>query len=127
MKRQFDEQFPKGIESIPAKELQAMYNDLANAIVKDDDNGKEAIAAFRQIITQHNCIESGKHFNMQHLIAAYQAYNDKFSLLGTWPNRDAFWQKVIGFVQRQMPANDAQTHCSGIKNVLDNAMPLRES
>jgi len=121
VRQQFDEQFPGGIENIPAKELQAMYDDLASAIINNDDNGKEEIEGFRQIITQHDCIDSGIHFNMQHLIAAYQAYIDNFGRLGTCVNRDTFWNKVIGFVQRQMPTNYAQVHCSGIKNVIDSS------
>ncbi len=40
--------------------------------------------------------------------------------MGNWDNRNLFWQKVIGYVRRQMTAYDAQIHCSDVKSVLDN-------
>lgn len=57
-------------------------------------------------------------------LSAYQAYIDNFIALANWENRDKFWQKVIGYVQRQMTAYDAQIHCSGVKRVLDNENSL---
>ncbi len=118
--RQFNEQFPNGIEETPASELKADYNVIALAIINDEDNGLSVIEGFRKKITSQKEITQGKHFNLQHLIAAYQAYIDNFNTLATWSNRDLFWQKVIGYVQRQMTAYDAQIHCSGVKSVLDN-------
>jgi hypothetical protein len=118
--KQFNQQFPDGIEDTPSKKLQPFYNDLANAIINDEDNGLGAIEAFRIAITQNNHIAKGTHFNMQHLLAAYLAYIDNFVRLATLSNRDIFWQRVIGYVQRQMPANYAQAHCSGLKDVIDN-------
>lgn len=112
MKKQFFEQFPDGIESYPSSELQSDYNDLVAAIANNDDNGDAAIEDFRNQISEHKQVKSGKHFNMQHLITAYQAYIDNFDALETWSNRDKYWQKVIGYVQTQMPANYAQAHCS---------------
>mgnify|MGYP006921733590 CR=1 FL=1 len=118
--RQFDEQFPNGIEDTPASELKAYYNAIALAIINDKGNGLSVIEGFRKEITCHKEITQGKHFNLQHLIAAYQAYIDNFNALGNWANRDLFWRKVIGYVQRQMTAYDAQIHCSGVQGVLDN-------
>lgn len=118
--RQFHQQFPHGIEDTPASELKAYYNAIALAIINDDDQGLKAIEGFRQEITSQKEITQGKHFNLQHLIAAYQAYIDNFDALADWYKRDKFWQKVIGYIQRQMTAYDAQIHCSGVKKVLDN-------
>ena len=50
----------------------------------------------------------------------WPCYIDNFDALTTWDNRDLFWKKVIGYVQRQMTAYDAQVHCSGAWSVLDN-------
>jgi len=115
--RQFYDQLPEGIEGdVSAEELKLYYNDIASAIIKDDDNDLSAIERFRKEITSQNEITQGKHFNLQHLVAAYQAYIDNFDALATSVKRDTFWQKIIGYVQRQMTAYDAQVHCSGIQN-----------
>lgn len=127
MKKQFNGQFPEGLTDAPASDLQPFYNELATAISNSEDSGDAAIEAFRSKITERKEVKSGKHFNMQHLIAAYLAYIDNFDTLATWDNRDKFWQKVIGYVQRQMPANYAQAHCSGIQNVLGDANQFKRA
>jgi hypothetical protein len=115
--RQFREWFPEGIEETPASDLKTKYDTLASAIITDKDHG--LIKEFRKDITANQRIREGKHFNLQHLIAAYQAYIDHFKAFDTWENRDLFLKKVIGYVQRQMTAYDAQIHCSDLRNVLD--------
>lgn len=118
--RQFHEQFPNGIEDeVSAEKLKDYYNAIALAIIHDEDHGHFVIEGFRKEITRQKEITQGKHFNLQHLIAAHQAYIDNFDALDNWDNRDLFWRKVMGYVQRQMTAYDAQIHCSGIKSVLD--------
>ncbi|MFI4917944.1 MAG: hypothetical protein ACHP65_00145 [Legionellales bacterium] len=126
--RQFREWFPNGIETTPAADLQAIYNEIARAIINGDAQGRLAIEEFRQIITSPKEITHGHHFNLQHLLAAYQAYIDNFyplSPLGNWDNLDLFWKQVIGYVQRQMTAYDAQMHCSGVHSVLDTPRLFR--
>jgi len=119
--KQFNEQFPNGIEDdVSAEDLKPYYNGIASAIINNEDNGTLAIEAFRKEITAKKEITQGKHFNFGHLVAAYQAYIYNFDALENWPNRAKFWQKVIGYVQRQMSAYDAQVLCSGIRNVLDD-------
>ncbi len=118
--RQFHEQFPEGIEDeVSAEDLKEYYNAIALAIISHKDQGLSAIEKFRKQIAFQGEITQGKHFNLQHLIAAYQTYIDYFDALTNWDNRDLFWQKVIGYVQRQMTAYDAQVHCSGIQSVLE--------
>jgi hypothetical protein len=116
MRDQFDEQFPDGIEDIPASDLQPYYDDLLSTIIWNYHGGLSAIDAFRVKITQNNHITSGKHFNMQHLVAACQAYIDfyrKFDsdepLIMTEEGEglERFWNRVVGYIQRQMPANYA--------------------
>jgi hypothetical protein len=131
MKNQLTAQFPYGIEETSANHLQRFYNALAKAINEDDDNGDEAIERFRQKITKGNVITSGKHFNMQHLIAAYKACIDnfinEFNDFGTSPNRDKFCQEVIGYVQRQIPANFAQANCSEMTKFLYKPAELQRT
>lgn len=119
--RQFHEQFPNSIEDdVSAKELKDYYNAIALAIINDQDHGLSVIEGFRKEITSQKEITYGKHFNLQHLIAAHKAYIDNFNAFVNWKNRDLFWQKVIGYVQRQMTTYDAQIYCSGLDRVLDN-------
>jgi hypothetical protein len=117
--KQFHEWFPNGIEEVPESEFQAHYNAIASAIITDADHGHAMIEQFRSDLCKKE-ITHGKHFNLQELVAAYQAYVHHFDALGTWDNRDLFWPKVIGYVQRQMTAYDAQVHCSGVQSVLEN-------
>lgn len=118
--KQFHAWFPHGIENnLSAKELQADYNAIALAIIQDEDNGLAAIERFREKITAQNNISQEEHFNLAHLSAAYQAYVDNFDALGDL-NQRKFWAQVIGYGQRQVTAYDAQAHCFGIDNALDN-------
>lgn len=128
-KRQFDEQFPNGIEEdVSANELQNYYNTLAVAVSNHEDHGLSAIEEFRNEINSQNEIRQGKHFNMQHIVAACQAYTANFGHLSkraNWDHRNFFWQKVIGYLQRQMTAYDAQVYCSGLKGVSDNELNFK--
>lgn len=126
--RQFHNWFPEGIEEAPTVAvLKPKYHAIAKAIIDDVDKGKSAIESFREEITRQKKIKHGKHFNLNHLVAAYAAYIDNFEALDSWDNRDSFWRKVIGYVQRQMTAYDAEVHCFGIKDVLNNAASFSRS
>ncbi len=95
-------------------ELQKMYNCLFSDIVNSEDNGKAVIEGFRQAITKHKCIESGKHFNMRHLSAAQLVCRENLLNRGKCSGLVIFWRKVVGFLQSQMPANYANAFCSGV-------------
>jgi hypothetical protein len=127
--RQFREWFPNGIETTPAADLQAIYNKIARAIIYGEaDHQRLAIEEFRGIFTCPKEITQGHHFNLQHLLVAYQAYIDNFDALralDNWDRLDLFWTQVVGFVQRQMPAYDAQIHCSGVQSVLDDSSKFK--
>ncbi len=125
--RQFNEQFPNGIDvDLPAEELKLYYNAIALAIINAEDNGISAIEAFREEIKSQNVISQGMHFNLQELVAAYRVFIDYSDVLD-WNKRDLFWLKIIGFVQRQMTAYDAQALLSGIETVLVDEANLSRS
>ncbi len=69
------------------------------------------------------------HFNMQHLIAAYNAYVKKWKDLEysapNYKNYDKFWVEIIGFIVRQMPTNYAQGYCSCLKSLEDNSKAFK--
>ncbi|STX28615.1 SidC homolog [Legionella beliardensis] len=129
--RQFQEQFPDGIENdkddVSAAALKDYYHKLAIAIVNDTDHGQSALEAFRRAITCQEKITQGKHFNLKHLIAVHKAYIANFNVLLNWKNRDLFWQKIVGYVQRQVTAYDAQIHASVINNVLEDENSFRRT
>lgn len=115
--RQFDEVFPEGVEAQFLKEQENAYD--FKALIEAIRNGQkveDALAEFREVMTAQKHIKNGSHFNIHHLINAYDAYVTHLDALGNQNNRKLFWQKVIGFIQRQIPANYAQAHCSGLKS-----------
>ena len=57
---------------------------------------------------------------MQHLIVAMTVYSDNFARLEHWHDRNTYWIKVIGYIQRHMPMHYTQAHCSGLIPVLSN-------
>ncbi len=126
---QFDEQFPKGIKETSASELYAYYNAIALAIIQNEEENKDhsIVERFRNEITSQKKITQGIHFNLEHLIAAFQVYLDIFNALGTIDKCNFFWRKVIGYVQRQITAYDAQIFCSGVKCVLENKNQFERS
>ncbi len=74
-------------------------------------------------MTANNKVGRGLHFNMYHLIAALDAYVKNYDVLDTRlrrPHREKFCVEIIGFIERQMPANYAQACCSGLYLVLKN-------
>lgn len=121
---QFQEWFPRKVQSPSAQELQAYqtyYSNIALAIINDADLGKAAIEKFRQEITSQKVITQGLHFDLYQLMAAYQVFKIYFDTFDTRSTHsDLFWNQVVGYVQRQMTAFDAQVHCSGIHGVLEN-------
>ncbi len=52
----------------------------------------------------------GNHFDITPLLNAYKDYDIHFDAR-TWPQRDAYWIKVIGTQQRLLPINILQRYC----------------
>jgi hypothetical protein len=112
--RQFRAQFKEGLDVAVKVNIDKAYNfhDLVNVRINGDENAiEQALEKFKKDLTFQAAITHGTHFNMYHLINAYQAYFDNFDRLANWENREWFIQKVIGFTQRQMPAYYAQIYC----------------
>ena len=136
MLKQFEQQLPSDLDDEGLKKatglvnLTGLYNKLAQRFASaiDDDAVDNIITEFRKTVNMNGqTIESGKHFNMLHLVAALKVYYSNYTNLATQSKRDTFWVKVIGFIQRQMPTNFVQAHCSGLKNVEINPANLKRS
>ena len=117
IRNQFKQQFPDGFNNNPDENLQICYNELIKAIIEDSDNGHKALEEFKADIQTNQKVVQGKHFNMRHLVAAYQAYTSHYLSLGTEANRKLYFVKVIGLLQKEMPAHYAQAYCSGLMSL----------
>ena len=120
--RQFNSVFPQGIEEHD-KILEKQSYDftpLINTIINGSQEEKtNAISQFQECMKQERTVTEGFHFNHYDLFNAYQAYAAKYDTMQNKNNRDLFLNKVIGYIQRQMPANYAQAYCKGLHHFID--------
>ncbi|WP_131784058.1 hypothetical protein [Legionella gresilensis] len=87
---QFQKQFPEGgvKEDVSAEILNDYYNAIALGIIQNKDNALSINEDFRKNITRQTEIKQGIHFNLKHVIAAYQAYYNNYDLLYNDINRN---------------------------------------
>lgn len=112
-------------------ELIPFYSDLAQAIIDDEHDDEAALIAFRDAINNSGKkITTGHHFNLYHLIAAHTVFIQYYYQFEAEKERDTFWVKVIGYLQRQVPAHIAQTYCSNawpVTDIYEFASPFRRT
>ena len=128
---QIQEQFPKGWEE---KEKARQERDLialkevVEAIenAREGDNYEADIQAFRDYLDNENkersVIRTGKHFNAQLLVKAFNLYVEKYDLFGgnyDSPKNTLFWCKIIGYIERYLPACYAQAFCQGLYHIVE--------
>jgi hypothetical protein len=138
-KVQFYEQFPNGIVDYPESAYYAKFNALAAAITADlvlrqtqdyipaivknpSETTKSLLVQLRNDFLPKEAVTSGHHFNLNHLLKAFEVYNahwDKWN----WNQRSLFWCQVIGYVERLVPAVDAQAFCMGLYYLLEQKQP----
>jgi hypothetical protein len=84
---------------------------------------------FREYLKPKDVIKSDKHFNMQLLVEAFKLYNENYDRFGGWnaPKNNLCWCKVIGFIQRFLPANYAQAFCQGVYYIVESNEKLNRS
>jgi hypothetical protein len=108
--------------------------DLEAALNKDE-NGSELcqkLNAFKVTFTALSYRESV--YNPLHLIKALDKRESKYSEWyinddnpHRWLRLDLFWRQVIGWEERYMTANYAQSFCTGLANMIENQQPLRRT
>lgn len=119
--KQFHEQFPSGVEdNISTEDLKQTYDTLAKKIINNQAQHLSIIETFRNELSSNRVITQGETFNLQHLIAAYQAYIDNYDALTDKNVKKIFWRNIIGYLQRNMSSYDIQVLNSGIEEVLKN-------
>lgn len=131
---QIQEQFPEGWE---VKENERSKNDLAalkkvvNAIAKskEGDACEAALEEFRKYLKPEGVITTGKHFNPQLLIEAFNLYDKNYNSFGDYYSRKNIlcWRKVIGYIQRFLPANYAQAFSQGLYHIVESHEKLNRS
>jgi len=105
---------------------------LADVISNDKfENGKESAklnATLKQFRADNQpaLITGGMHFNLNTLFNAVCVLMDYY---GRWNDeqRAEYWIKIFGFVERQLPACDAQAFCTGLSNIVYDGKPLERS
>ena len=139
-KVQFYEQFPNGIVDYPESAYYAKFNALAAAITEDlvlrqtqdyipaivknpSETTKALLVQLRNDFLPKEAVTSGHHFNLNHLLKAFEVYNAHWDEWN-WNQRSLFWCQVIGYVERLVPAVDAQAFCMGLYYLLEQKQPL---
>lgn len=83
----------------------------------------KALYQFRNHLEPKGVITFGKHFNHQLLADAAQCYDDNYVGFGShWdsPKNRLCWQKMFGYIERFVPACDAQVIAQGLYSVLED-------
>lgn len=136
-------QFPEGWEQ-KEEERQArdhaalvrVINVIANPPGANDTERntatENAIQAFRDYLAAENkgagkIFRTGKHFNHQLLVEAFDLYNQNYDSVGGYDSakNNAVWRKVIGTIERYVPAATAQALCTGVGTIVDEKGKLQ--
>jgi len=91
-----------------------------------DEECEPALAAFREFLKPKGVIKTGKHFNAELLLTAFQLYDESYV---DWNSRknNLCWCKVVGYIQRFLPACYAQAFCRGLSGLVERGDKLRRS
>lgn len=144
---QYREQLPEGWEAIETKRWNPIYTvleSLKNAIrdakpdditssgdpeymltIKENSFVTTELTSFRKHLNARleEEITTGRHFNPDLLLQAYQMYNDlyqkDFRSDSSDPRALLFWQQVIGTIQRALPVNYIQAFCAGLEKTIE--------
>lgn len=134
LKQAHIDEFAKHAEISPeqnAKDInvvEKVFQDIADA--KTSDEEEKALQVLRDYLKlDPNELITGKHFNHNMLIKAYELYEKYYVQFGGWdsPKNNLAWRNVIGYLQRFLPACDAQVMAQGLWGVAENGDPLRRS
>src|SRR3990167_5592697 len=131
MAKQIAEQFPDGYEEQERQRIQADEAAL-RAVVEaigaseNDANCDAALQTFYDYLKPIGVIKTGKHFYTQLLETAFALYDQKYDEFGGWDSRknNMFWRKVIGHIQRYLPACYAQAFCQGLYDIVEEGTKL---
>ena len=119
------------------KEFEAAFNELKNyvnrkGLIKNDFNFAvlKAIYQFRNYLEPKGVMTSGTHFNHQLLAEGATQYGEHFVNFGNrWnsPKNLLCFQKVFGYIERFVPACDAELIAQGLWEIFKAGNPSRRS
>ncbi len=133
--KQINEQFPAGWETEEANRVKrnkeallTVFDEIkaakTNALV--DAATKRFWDYLEKENDPKNMIKTGKHFNEQMLLDALHLYA-KYYNKDTYYKNTILWQRVIGGIQRYVPANMAQGLAQGAHFIINEGEKLKRS
>ena len=108
--------------------------DVTAALNRDtthDSALRDVLEQFRIHFTPGS-ITSGMHFNYQHLLRAYEVYDQNYENLYKSGGNDydklcLFSRQIIGFIQRSLPAIDRMVFAQGLYDVMEKKAEIKRS
>ncbi len=126
--RQMQEQFPSGFEYPQVEaEFTALMDKIVNALTNDPTSPETqaVLNEFRHYFLPKEVTE-GHHFNLNYLIEAFDVYSQNWD---PWNDNQLslFWCQVIGYLERLVPAVDAQAFFQGLYDRMEQNQPPTRS
>jgi hypothetical protein len=102
-----------------------------NCNMKHDSALRDVLEQFRIHFTPGS-ITSGLHFNYQHLLRAYEVYDQNYKNLEKIYDVDQdklrlFSRQIIGFIQRSLPAIDRMVYAQSLYDVTEKKAEIQRS
>ncbi len=126
--RQMQEQFPSGFEYPQVEaEFTTLMDKIVNALTNDPTSPETqaVLNEFRHYFLPKE-VTNGHHFNLNYLIEAINVYSQNWDPWGD-NQRSFFWCQVIGYLERLVPAIDAQEFCQGLYHRIEQNQPPTRS
>ncbi len=128
---QYNIQYPENNENEDrTQDFQALGKVIASIESSETDQDCEAaLTEFRNYFKPKSVINTGKHFDVTLLVEALKSYEYNYIRFGGWNSRknNLCWSKVIGYLERQLPACYGQAFCQGLINIIENNQLLQRS
>lgn len=128
---QIDEIFPEGakahLEAQQPYDFTSLIKIICDSAPTDVDaalalmsTGSELDTALQTFRADFTAVARGELvYNPQHLLQAFQEYDDNFDRFNNDDQRDLCWRQVVGYVQRSLPACDAQAFAQGLYFIIE--------
>jgi hypothetical protein len=135
---QYAQQFPNGVEQEADYDFAGLVQVISSSSPEDvvaqlhhQNRDSDLCAAmtgpegFRARF-KPGIVITGHHFNAQNLIRAFEVYAEQYD---GWRDEQQylFWRQVIGFIQRLLPAVDAQAFAQGLYYIVEKKEKPRRS
>jgi hypothetical protein len=116
---------------VPIKKARTYnFQSLIDVIRQNDPSSKateDALAAFRKTVLPDTPIALDDHYDIEQLLlAAHQAYAEKFNQFESWEQRNLFCVQVIGYLQSLLSPEVAKIFCESLFFVLEQGKNIGE-